>query len=59
MDLIACTFNMIMVLDGVVYTEYAYVLSFCILIPGFFDVLSLGSYALKRLLVAPVKIKDY
>ena len=57
MDLIACLFSIIMILDGVVYTEYAYILSFCILVPAFLDFLSVVIYIMQRQLVTTTKMK--
>ena len=57
MDLIACLFSLIMILDGVIYTEYAYILSFCILVPAFLDSLSVATYTLQRQLIRPAKLK--
>lgn len=57
MDLVACLFNLMMILDGTQFWEYGYIFAFCVLIPAFFDLLTLLMGLVKRQLVYPPVVK--
>ena len=51
MDLLACLFDIIMLLDGTQFWEYGYIFAFCVIVPMFLDVVSFLSIVLKSQLV--------
>ena len=55
MDMVACLFNLIMILDGTNFWQYSYIFAFCVIIPQSLDFFFLALYIVKKPLVNPRK----